>query len=117
MFRSYARFGIVTSLMVAIATGMAVEYLWRRPVTVVDRRPLIRKAWAVALLGLTIIEFSPLPWRSRDVLPTQGHRWLTGLGTTVVALDCRAREPGGFGRHMADEEQTRLFDSAFRRVR
>ncbi len=91
MFRSYARFGIVTNLMVAIATGMAVEYLWRRPVTVVDRRPLIRKAWAVALLGLTIIEFSPLPWRSRDVLPTQGHRWLTGLGTTVVALDCRAQ--------------------------
>lgn len=89
MFRSYARFGIVTSLTVAIATGMAVDYLWRRPGRVVDRRPLVRRAWAVALLGLTIIEFSPLPWRARDVLPTQGHRWLAGLGTTALALDCR----------------------------
>jgi hypothetical protein len=76
--------------MVAITAGMAVEYLWRRPEGgVADRRPLVRRAWAVALLGLTIIEFSPLPWRSRDVLPTQGHRWLAGLGTTALILDCR----------------------------
>ena len=92
MFRSYARFGIVMSLMVAIAAGMAVEYLWRRPEDgVVNRRPLVRRAWAVALLGLTIIEFSPLPSRARDVLPTQGHRWLAGLGTTALALDCRGQ--------------------------
>jgi hypothetical protein len=91
MFRSYARFGIVASLVIAIAAGMAVEYLWRRPGgVVVDRRSLVRQASAVVLLALTIIEFSPLPWRSRDVLPTQGHRWLAGLGTTVLALDCRA---------------------------
>ena len=97
MFRAYARFGIVTSLTVAIATGMAVEYLWRRPGRVGDRRPLVRRAWAVALLGLTIIELSPLPWRARDVLPTQGHRWLAGLGTTALVLDCRGPNLGDSG--------------------
>ena len=111
MFRSYARFGIVTSLMVAIAAGMAVEYLWRRPEeVVVDRRPLVRRASAVVLLGLTIIEFSPLPWRARDVLPTQGHRWLAGLGTTALALDCRGPSLEDSGVPWLMQEQARLHD-------
>ena len=77
---------------------------------VVDRRPLVRQAWAVALLGLTIIEFSPLPWRARDVLPTQGHRWLAGLGTTALALDCRGPSLEDSGVPWLMQEQARLYE-------
>ena len=88
MFRSYARFGIVTSLRSdRHRDGRRVPVETSRE----GRRSKTPRPAGMGrrLLGLTIIEFSPLPWRARDVLPTRGHRWLAGLGTTALALDCQ----------------------------
>ena len=88
MFRAYARLGIVVALAVAIAAGVAVDDLLTRARSgsVTTRR--VALAATVCLLGLTVLEFAPIPWRSRDVLPTRAHRWLTEQGEAVRALDC-----------------------------
>ena len=88
MFRSYARLGIVVALAVAIAAGVAVDDLLTRAQSgsVTTRR--IALAATVCLLGMTVLEFAPIPWRARDVLPTRAHRWLTEQGEAVRALDC-----------------------------
>jgi len=88
MFRSYARFGIVVALAVAIAAGVAVDDLLTRSQSgsVTTRR--IALASTLCLLGMTVLEFAPIPWRSRDVLPTRAHRWLTEQGEAVRVLDC-----------------------------
>lgn len=88
MFRAYARLGIVVVLAVAIAAGVAVDDLLTRAQSgsVTTRR--VALATMVCLLGMTVLEFAPIPWRARDVLPTRAHRWLTEQGGTVRALDC-----------------------------
>ena len=88
MFRAYARLGIVVALAVAIAAGVAVDDLLTRSQSgsVTTRR--IALAATVCLLGMTVLEFAPIPWRARDVLPTRAHRWLTEQGEAVRALDC-----------------------------
>ena len=88
MFRAYARLGIVVALAVAIAAGVAVDDLLTRAQSgsVTTRR--VARAATVCLLGMTVLEFAPLPWRARDVLPTRAHRWLTAQGGAVRALDC-----------------------------
>ena len=88
MFRAYARLGIVVALAVAIAAGVAVDDLLTRAQSgsVTTRR--VALATTVCLLGMTVLEFAPIPWRARDVLPTRAHRWLTEQGATVRALDC-----------------------------
>ncbi len=98
MFRSYARFGIVTSLMVAIAAGMAVEYLWRRPVTCrrsktsrpagMGRRPPRVDDYRVLAAAMAVTRCAsdtgpPLAGRSRN--DSAGPR-------------LPSSEPGGFGR-------------------
>ena len=88
MFRGYARLGIVVALAVAIAAGVGVDDLLTRSQSgsVTTRR--IALAATVCLLAMTVLEFAPIPWRARDVLPTQAHRWLTEQGEAVRALDC-----------------------------
>ncbi len=44
-----------------------------------------------AALTLAAIECWPLPGRARDVLPTEGHRWLASQASPVRALDCTPR--------------------------
>jgi len=82
MFRSYARFGVVVQLMVALLAGIGVDYL---------RRAGTRRAQIVclALVALAAGEYAVAPsamWR--DVLPTTAHRWVSRQPGPVRALDC-----------------------------
>jgi hypothetical protein len=88
MFRAYARFGIVVALAVAIAAGVAVDDLLAKAQAGSLPTRRVALATTVCLLGMTVLEFAPIPWRARDVLPTRAHRWLTEQGGTVRALDC-----------------------------
>jgi len=88
MFRAYARFGIVVALAVAIAAGVAVDDLLTRAQSGSATTRRVVLAATVCLLGMTVLEFAPIPWRARDVLPTLAHRWLTEQSETVRALDC-----------------------------
>ena len=82
MFRAYARFGALTSLVVAITAGAGSVALSRRSVG-----GLVA---AGALLLLAAVEYTPLPWRAHDVLPTAGHRWLASQSLPQRTLDCLA---------------------------
>jgi hypothetical protein len=94
MFRSYARFGFVTHLCVALLAGLGVMRLLPRGG--LDRRPGTAKTQAViagALLVIAAIEYWPLPARSRDVLPTSAHRWLATEPLPMRVLDCVPSSP------------------------
>ena len=86
MFRAYARFGIVTQLMVALLAGfgaarwLTASALWPRVA-------------AAVLLSLAAIEYAPVPSRTRDVLPTEAHRWLVGRTGLGGVFDCTERTP------------------------
>lgn len=84
MFRSYARFGSVVQLMVAILAAIGVERLWQ------SRNRLARLA-AIALVTVAVAEYAvwpPVLWR--DVLPTAAHRWVARQPPATRALDCYA---------------------------
>jgi hypothetical protein len=82
MFRAYARFGVVVGLMIALLAGAGAACLWRGPT------PSGRRA-AALLLGLAALEYAPFPpWRWRDVLPSQAHRWLAAQSGSLRVLDC-----------------------------
>jgi hypothetical protein len=81
MFRSYARFSVVVQLTGAILAGIGVQALWKRP------GPLGKGAAAV-IIALGLLEYAPLTWRWRDVLPTTGHRWLTKTEPAPRVFDC-----------------------------
>ena len=81
MFRSYARFSVVVQLMGAILAGIGAQALWKRP-------GHFGKSVAVALMAVGMVEYAPVPWRWRDVLPTTGHRWLTEHVLTPRVFDC-----------------------------
>jgi len=81
MFRGYARFGVVVGLMTSLLAGAGVAALWR------SRGPA--RLAAAALLGIAAIEYAPFPpWRSRDVLPTAAHRFLSDEPGPIRVLDC-----------------------------
>ena len=87
MFRAYARLGIVTSLCVALLAGYTVSLLGSRPRCGARAAPAAR--WLVAgALSVTLIAWWPLPGRARDVLPTEGHRWLSAQAAPIRVLDC-----------------------------
>ncbi len=69
MFRAYARFTVVVQLMVAMLAGIGARSLW-------GTRARAARAAVIGLLALAAFEYTPLPWRWRDVLPTSAHRWL-----------------------------------------
>jgi hypothetical protein len=82
MFRSYARFGSVVQLTVALLAGIGAERLWRSPSR--GARTLV-----VALVMMAVAEYAVWPphlWR--DVLPTEAHRWIAQQPSTTRALDC-----------------------------
>lgn len=94
MFRAYARLGIVVHLMIALLAGIAVtQWLAQRqplPAATYPRERLRRAArqlWPVLVMCVAF-EYAPLPWRSRDVLPTQAHRWLAEQPGRMRVLDC-----------------------------
>lgn len=79
-FRAYARFGIVVQLAVAVAAG------WGAMIMAGHSRTA--KRLAMGMLVLAVFEYWPLPARAHDVLPTQGHRWLSKEGAGTRTLDC-----------------------------
>ena len=86
MFRSYARFGVVVQLMIAVMAGMGLTVLWERRRSGWHTR--VARSAAAALVGLTAFEYAPLPWRWHDVLPTSAHRWLARESGARRVFDC-----------------------------
>ena len=86
VFRSYARFGAIVSLMITTLAGAGVAYLLQ-----LGSRASV--AAAMVLMAAAVFEyFPPLPiWR--DVLPTPAHRALADVDGALL-LDCTAQEPG-----------------------
>lgn len=91
MFRAYARFALVTHLMVALLAGIGVSHLWPHR-GARSAQATARRLLAAALVAAVAIEYLPFPARSRDVLPTAGHRWLASRAPGARVLDCI--EPG-----------------------
>jgi hypothetical protein len=82
-----ARFGGTAGIGVSVLAGLGLAALGAR---VPSRRTAIIAAAALAVF----VEYAPLPWRWRDVLPTEAHRWLAGLPASATVLDC-STPPGG----------------------
>ena len=80
IFRAPARFGVVVDLVVVIAAGVGAVML--------SRASSGGRLVASALLVIGAFEYWPLPARAHDVLPTQGHRWLSTEGASGRILDC-----------------------------
>jgi len=85
MFRSYARFGVIVSLMLTTLAGAGFAML-------IERRTRASIMFAAVLLLGATFEYLPRP-ASRDVLPTSAHRWLAGVQNARV-FDCVAPTPG-----------------------
>lgn len=87
MFRSYARFGVVVQLMMALLAATGAERLWRS-----GRLPA--RAACIALLMLAAAEYVVWPpSMSRDALPTDAHRWVAARTGRSRVLDCVERGP------------------------
>lgn len=85
MFRSYARFGVIVQLMVALLAGIGVDILWQAGTW----RARIACA---ALVVLAAAEYTVWPshlWR--DALPTAAHRWVMQQPPGGRVLDCQPR--------------------------
>ena len=81
MFRAFARFSGVVAVCGAVLAGMGARGLWDRP----------RLRWfAIVLLSLAVMELRPVATRARDILPTEGYRWLANRGGDWRVLDCAA---------------------------
>jgi hypothetical protein len=85
MFRAYARFGLIAQMGLALCAGAGAVLVARR-----SRGGLVAVA---CLVGLAAFEYAPVPWRVRDVLPTDAHRWLAGQPESIRVLDCAPPEP------------------------
>jgi len=81
MFRSYARFGAVVQLLLALAAGIGAAALW-------NARGGRLAAGVVLALVAADYGFPHTPWR--DVLPTSAHRWLAREGGRATVFDCTA---------------------------
>ncbi|MBW8868687.1 MAG: hypothetical protein JF610_15410, partial [Acidobacteria bacterium] len=100
MFRSYARFGIVVQLMTALLAGIGVARL-------LAGGTRSARAACAALMVLAIAEYTVSPaTMSRDVLPTEAHRWVMRQDSGWRVFDCSpvtlASEPQIAARLQAD---------------
>lgn len=87
MFRAYARFGVIVQLMVALLAAIGTSWLWQR-------RSLGPRVACGALVLCTGAEYAVWPpAMSRDVLPTQAHRWVVARPGPLHVLDCAALTP------------------------
>ncbi|MDO8834220.1 MAG: hypothetical protein Q7V01_01430, partial [Vicinamibacterales bacterium] len=83
-FRAYARFGVVTQLMIVLLAGVGAQWLWQT-------FPRHARIAVAALAVLAAAEYAVRPsmlWR--DVLPTAAHRWVMNQPTAARAADCVA---------------------------
>lgn len=98
MFRAFARFSGVVAVCVAVLAGIGARGLWDLPP---------RRWVAAVLLALAVIELRPAATRARDILPTEGYRWLANRGGDWRVLDCTA--PGReYGASVAVAVGTRV---------
>jgi hypothetical protein len=83
MFRAYARFGAIVQLMAALLAGVGLMRLLERgtkPASVVG----------AVLVTLAIAEYAVWPPAlSRDVLPTEAHRWAMRQDAAWRVVDCQ----------------------------
>jgi hypothetical protein len=87
MFRSYARFGVVVQLMAALLAGIGAAHL-------LAQRSRSARALAACLILLAAVEYAVSPRSlSRDVLPTEAHRWVMQQPTVARVLDCAPLTP------------------------
>lgn len=82
MFRSYARFGVVVQLALAILAGIGVDRL-RHSGT--GRARLACIGLVIVIAGEYMVRPSAM---SRDVLPTTAHRWVVQQANPIRVLDC-----------------------------
>ena len=82
MFRSYARFAVVVHLMAAILAGAGASALW-------SLGHLLARGLVLALLAVVTFEYAPIAARSRDVLPTEAHRWIAASEAVSRVVECR----------------------------
>ena len=83
MFRSYARFGVIVQLMAALLAAIGAARL-------LARRTGPARALAAALVILAIVEYAVRPSAlSRDVLPTEAHRWVMRQTAGSRVFDCQ----------------------------
>ena len=82
MFRSYARFGVIVQLMAALLAGIGAAHLWAQ-------RGRWQRGLAMSLIALAAAEYAVWPPAlSRDVLPTEAHRWVMQQRAGLRVLDC-----------------------------
>jgi hypothetical protein len=82
MFSAYARFGVVTHLMLVLLAGLGYAVLRQRATT--GARGL-----GAALVLLVVAEYIVVPAAaSREVWPTAAHRWVHDHPTGLRVLDC-----------------------------
>lgn len=87
MFRSYARFGVVTHLMAVLLAGIGLSVLWQRG-------RLAARVLGVAAVGLVAAEYIVSPMAAyREVWPTAAHRWVHDHPTGLRVLDCVPYSP------------------------
>lgn len=87
MFRAYARFGAIVQLMVVLMAALGASHLWHR-------QTRASRVAAVALVTLAVLEYAVWPGTlSRDVLPTQAHRWAADHQGEMRVLDCAPWTP------------------------
>src|SRR4051812_14084403 len=87
MFRAYARFGVIVQLMTALLAGIGAGRLLASG----TRRS---RAACAALVVLAIAEYTVSPAAmSRDVLPTEAHRWVMRQTTGSRVFDCTPLTP------------------------
>jgi hypothetical protein len=79
VLRVYGRFSMAVSLAVALAAGAGAVLL--------ARMSSIGRYAAGALLVAGVLEYSPLPARAHDVLPSAAHRWIANQ-PSARAIDC-----------------------------
>jgi hypothetical protein len=87
VFRSMARFGGAAGIGVSVLAGLGLAWIC-------ERFPARRTLIIVAAAAAVMVEYAPLPWRWRDVLPTAAHRWLVTFPPSTTVLDCSV-PPGG----------------------
>ncbi|HXG87449.1 MAG TPA: hypothetical protein VNJ02_03855 [Vicinamibacterales bacterium] len=82
MFRAYARFGVVVQLMAVLLAAIGIERLLRSETS---RSRIV----CATLILLTVAEYAVSPAaQSRDVLPTEAHRWVREQRADIRAADC-----------------------------
>lgn len=94
VFRSMARFGGAVGIGFSALAGLGLA-------GITARAPSRRTAILTTAILAVFVEYSPLPWRWRDVLPTPAHRWLAGMPPSATVLDCSTPTGGDAAVEMA----------------